>query len=147
MKERFLIKKKLQRSCWVKKGKTETWWENFSNSKVPEFLCAQERFLWVTYAQNCTHICRRNKIVWEAQCQLRFQWWRCYRKTVNVFGISRASVSAIIKRISYAITIFSGPEPVKLPTTESKVKELTNIYWEHTDFLNAYRQYMTPILR
>ena len=36
MKERFLIKKKSQRSCWVKKGKTEARLENFSNSKVPE---------------------------------------------------------------------------------------------------------------
>ena len=36
MKERSLIKKKLQRSCWVKKDKTEAWSENFSNSKVPE---------------------------------------------------------------------------------------------------------------
>ena len=45
---------------------------------------------------------------------------------MNVFGISRVSVSAIIKRVSYAITTFSGPEPIKLPTTENKVKELTN---------------------
>ena len=37
LKERFLIEKKSQRSCWVEKGKTETWWENFSNCKVPEF--------------------------------------------------------------------------------------------------------------
>ena len=35
MKKKFLIKKS-QRSCWVKKGKTEAWWENFSNSKVLE---------------------------------------------------------------------------------------------------------------
>ena len=33
---------------------------------------------------------------------------------------------AIIKRVSYAITTFSGPEPIKLPTTENKMKELTN---------------------
>ena len=36
MKERSLIKKKSQRSCWVKKDKTEAWSQNFSNSKVPE---------------------------------------------------------------------------------------------------------------
>ena len=33
---------------------------------------------------------------------------------------------AITKRVSYAITTFSGPEPIKLWTTENKVKELTN---------------------
>ena len=49
-----------------------------------------------------------------------------YSKTVNAFGISRASASAIIKRAFNAITTLSGPEPIKLPTTENKVKELTN---------------------
>ena len=33
---------------------------------------------------------------------------------------------AIIKRVSYAITTFSRPEPIKLSTTEKKVKKLTN---------------------
>ena len=36
MKEKFLTKKKSQRSYLVKKDKTEAWRENFSNSKVPE---------------------------------------------------------------------------------------------------------------
>ena len=49
---------------------------------------------------------------------------RCHRK--NFFGISRASVSAIIKRVSYVITTFSGPEPIKLPTIGNKVTELAN---------------------
>ena len=44
----------------------------------------------------------------------------------NAFGISRTSVWAIIKRVSDAITTFSGREPIKLPTTENKIKELTN---------------------
>ena len=89
-------------------------------------LRVHEKILRVTYIQNCTHVCRRSRIVWEVQCQSRFQWRRRRRKTVNVFGISRASVSAIIKRVSYAITTFLGPEPIKLPTTENKLKELTN---------------------
>ena len=33
---------------------------------------------------------------------------------------------AIIKRVSYASTNFSGLEPIQLPTTESKVKDFTN---------------------
>ena len=89
------------------------------------FSCVHEKILRVT-SINCTHICRRSRIVWEAQCQSRFQWRNRHRKTVNVYGISRASVSAITKRVSYAITIFLGSEPIKLPTTENKVKELTN---------------------
>ena len=95
-------------------------------------LRVHEKILRVTYIQNCNHVCRRSRIVWEVQCQSRFQWRRRCRKTVNVFGISRASVSAIIKRVSYAITIFLGSESIKIPTTENKAKELTNtLLWTH----------------
>ena len=90
------------------------------------FSCVHEKFLRVTYVQNCTHICRKNRIIWEAQCQLRFQWLRHRKKTVTVFGISRASVSTIIKKVFYAIKTFSGSQPIELPTTENKVKEFTN---------------------
>ena len=48
-------------------------------------------------------------------------------RQLNVFSISRASVSATIKKVSYTITTFSGAKPIKLPTTENKMmKELTN---------------------
>ena len=43
-----------------------------------------------------------------------------HRKTTDAFGVSRASVPTIIKRLSYAITTFLGPELTKLPTTEHK---------------------------
>ena len=32
----------------------------------------------------------------------------------------------MIKRVCYAITTFSRPKPIKLPTTEKKMKDLTN---------------------
>ena len=43
MKKREIRKKLLlaktrtaRRSCWVKKGRTDAWWENFITNKVPE---------------------------------------------------------------------------------------------------------------
>ena len=51
--------------------------------------------------------------------------WR-HRKTTNAFGISGASVSAIIKRVSDVITTFLGPKLIKLPTTENSGEKLTN---------------------
>ena len=48
-----------------------------------------------------------------------------HRKTTNTFGISRGSVLVVIKRVSFAITTFSGPEPIKFPSTK-KQKELTD---------------------
>ena len=43
-----------------------------------------------------------------------------HRKITNAFGISRASVLAIIKGVSYAITNFLGMELIKFPTSENK---------------------------
>lgn len=48
-----------------------------------------------------------------------------HRKTTNIFGISRGSVLVVIKRVSFAITTFSRPEPIKFPSTK-KQKELTD---------------------
>ena len=49
-----------------------------------------------------------------------------HRKTTNAFGISRASVLAIIRKVSYIITTFLGQELIKLPTTKELLKKLTN---------------------
>ena len=49
-----------------------------------------------------------------------------YRKTANAFGISRASFSRTIRKISYTITTFVGPKLVSLPTAE--IQELTDKY-------------------
>lgn len=43
-----------------------------------------------------------------------------HRKTANAFGIFRASVRTIIKRLSYPIATFLGPALTKPPTTENK---------------------------
>ena len=42
-----------------------------------------------------------------------------YRETANTFGISRASISGIIRRVSYTVTTFVGPKLIRLPTTIS----------------------------
>ena len=52
----------------------------------------------------------------------------CYRKTANAFRISRASISRIIRRVSYAVTIFVRPKLTRLPTIEGEVQELTDGY-------------------
>ena len=67
IKERFSIKKKLKRSCWVKKvkhmhdGKTSamTNFQNLTGKKV--FVCLGKAC--TSYVPNCTDICRRNRIV------------------------------------------------------------------------------------
>ena len=67
------------------------------------------------YLPNYTQICRRNRIMpvpVEVQVASFLHFIcveRCCNKTANAFGISRTSASAIIRRVSYAITNFLGP--------------------------------------
>ena len=51
-----------------------------------------------------------------------------YRKTANAFGISRASISGIIRRVFYAVTTSVDPKLIRLPNTEGEVQELTDGY-------------------
>ena len=57
-----------------------------------------------------------------------------YRKSMNAFGISRASISGIIRKVSDAVTTFLGPKLIRLPTTEGEVQELTDGYLEAHGF-------------
>ena len=47
-----------------------------------------------------------------------------FRKTANAFGISRQSVSKVVREVCKAIAIHIGPEYIHLPTTEEDVKDL-----------------------
>ena len=53
-----------------------------------------------------------------------------YRKTTNAFGITRASISGIIRRVPYAVTTILGPKLIRLPSTEGELQELTDGYLE-----------------
>ena len=54
------------------------------------------------------------------------------KKTANVFRLSRACVSLIIKRVTRAITVHLGPNYIKLPMTENAVKDrVTNFIREN----------------
>ena len=47
-----------------------------------------------------------------------------FRKTANAFGISRQSVSKVVREACKEIAIYIGPEYIHLPTTEEDVKDL-----------------------
>ena len=51
------------------------------------------------------------------------------RKTANAFGISRSSVSLIVRNVTKAISLHLGPKYIQLPLTEEAVKEkVTKFY-------------------
>lgn len=52
------------------------------------------------------------------------------RKVVNVFGLSRSCCSIIVRRVCSAITTHLGPRYIKLPTTETSVKEKVTKFYQ-----------------
>ena len=59
---------------------------------------------------------------------------RRYRKIENTSGISRASISGIIRRVFYAVTAFGGSKLIRLPTAEEQIQELTDRYLDALGF-------------
>ena len=54
------------------------------------------------------------------------------RKTANSFGLSRAVISIIIRRVCTAIAVHLGPKNIKMPYTEAGVQDLiTNFFDKH----------------
>ena len=59
------------------------------------------------------------------------------RKTANAFGVSRSSVSIIIRRVAFAISVHLRLKYIKLPVTEEDVKEkvqgfpFPSVYWSN----------------
>ena len=52
------------------------------------------------------------------------------QKTANAFGLSRSSVSIIIRRVTHAIAIaiHLGPQYISIPLTEDAVKKVTKFF-------------------
>ena len=69
------------------------------------------------------------------------------RKVVNAFGLSRSCCSIIVRRVSSAVTTHLGPLYIKLPTTETSVKERSTSSTKHFVFHSAWELLTEPILR
>ena len=54
------------------------------------------------------------------------------RKTAKAFGLSRSTVSVVIRRVTRAITIQLGPQYITVPSTEAAVSNHV------TKFFNAF---------
>ena len=51
------------------------------------------------------------------------------RKSANAFSIGRSTVSTIIRNVTYVLAVFLGPNYIKLPTAEDKVKEKVESFY------------------
>ena len=70
--------------------------------------------------------------------EVQVTFYITFYKTTNAFGISRASVFAIVKRVPYAITTFSEPEPINFQLLK-KGKELKKYLLGTNEFPQCLR--------
>ena len=125
------------RRFWVRPGRTSAWWDNFaSQTVVPEEW--RENFRMSRESLNSLaeelrpHIEGNNTIMRTAVDVVKQVAVTLYylsdegrmRKTANAFGLSRQTVSKIIRKVCKAITIHLGPKYIKLPSTEEEVQNL-----------------------
>ncbi|XP_028416694.1 putative nuclease HARBI1 [Dendronephthya gigantea] len=124
------------RRFWIRPGRTSAWWENFVNEvMLPEewrenFRMSRRSLLKLSeelrpYIEGMTT--RMRQPVDVVACTLYYLSDEGrLRKTANAFGLSKQTVSKIIKEVCTAITKYLGPVYIKLPLTEAEVMELTS---------------------
>ena len=148
--EKYSFKKETmrgRRTCCVKKGRTSAWWDKFLNNEVMNSDWLENFRMSKTSFEELVNIFRpylekpvtriRKPILTE--CQIAsFLYYisdeALYRNTANAFGISRGSVSLIIRKVSKAILEFPGKNYMKLPVAVAEVENLTQKFLEHHGF-------------
>lgn len=131
------IRQARPRRFWVRPGRTSAWWESFLNEIViPEewrenfrmgrvslFRLAEELRPFIQGKDTVM----RTSIDPVKQVAITLYYLSDegrLRKTANAFGISRQTVSKIVRKVCKAITVNLGPKYIKLPFTEEEVNDL-----------------------
>lgn len=115
-----VCKRRRQRRCWVRPGRTRVWWDKFVNEVVPEewkenFRMCEENFLKLCDELR-PHIQKqtanmRSPIEAERQVAPVLYYLSDegrLRKTANAFGLSQSIISITVRRIARVLTIYLG---------------------------------------
>ena len=138
----------VERRFWVRPGRTSAWWDNFVQEEVTleewreNFRMSRNTFLILCeelrlfIQKKPTNM--RLPVDVERQVASSLYYLsdeRRIRKTANSFGLSRAVISVIIRRVCTSIAIHLGPKYIKLPYTEAGVQDLiTNFFLTNVVF-------------
>ena len=134
-------KKRKPKRFWTRPGRTGKWWQNFQdNVVILEEWIENFRLSKETFNELCDDLrpfltksdtTMRKAISIETQIAITLYYladegW--YRKIANAFGVSRSSISLVIRRVTNAISTNLGPKYIKLPRSEDEVAELVKNY-------------------
>ena len=135
------------RRFWVRPGRTQLWWKNFLNNVVVDEEWKENlRMTKRTFMELCEelspYIRKRETRLREAidvQTQVAITLYYLanegrYRKVANAFGVSRSSVSLVVRSVTKAISERLVPKYIELPLTNEEVEEKASKYLEHHGF-------------
>ena len=121
---------------WVQPGRDETWWDNvITNVVMPEDWFENCRILKDSFMSLCYEL---KPYIYKNITKLRvpIPFTKCvaiaiyymvdecrYCKPANALGVSRATVSVIVREVCHAISLHLGPKYVKMPATEEDVSK------------------------
>ena len=126
-----------RRQFWVRPGRTSSWWNNFIDAVVVgsewiENFRMSRASLFALSEELCPYIGgqstnMRAPIETVKKVALTLYYLSDegrLRKNANAFGISRSTVSIIVRQVCKAIAIHLGPKYIKLPFTEPEAMDL-----------------------
>ena len=132
------------RRYWIRAGRTGLWWENIRNgTAVNEEYKEKFRMRKENFEKLCNELRpyierqstnMRNCIDVETQVAVYLYYTSDggrLRKTANAFGLSRASVSGIVRRLGKAITEHMGPTYIAMPTSQEAVMHHVSNFRTH----------------
>lgn len=134
-----------RRKFWVRPGRTSQWWDNFEAGIVVDsewkenFRMSRSSLVDLAdmlrpYITGTPTVMRSPVgVLKKVACTLYYLSDEGrLRKTANSFGLSRTSVSRIVRQVCEAITLHLGPRYIRLPETDAEAEELV------TNFLRAH---------
>ncbi|XP_030594603.1 putative nuclease HARBI1 [Archocentrus centrarchus] len=128
-----------RRRFWKRPGRTSKWWdnfvadvvdgdewrENFRMSKTSLVALCEELRPYID-GENTTMRAPVDALTKVACTIYYLSDEGRLRKTANAFGLSRATVSIIIRQTCHAISVHLGPKYIQLPFTEPEAQRLVN---------------------
>lgn len=139
------------RRFWVKPGRTRSWWDSFSSNIVPpeewkdNFRMSRSSFYSLCdqlapFLEGQSTIMRQPVEV-DQKVALTLYYLADegrMRKTANAFGLSRSTVSLIVRRVCSTIVEHLGPQLIRLPTTEAEVKDKVKKFSDRFGFPQCF---------
>lgn len=143
LKKKCARQNRRQRRHWIRPGRTSVWWDNIRNGVSLE---AEYKENFRMRAQNFYKLCAelrpyitkretnmRKPVDADTQVAVTLYYLSDegrLRKTANAFGLSRATVSLIVRRVCRAITDHLGPKYIVLPTSSEAVHDLVKNFMQ-----------------